>query len=126
MSAADPQAKRSRPGQTLSSGQESSQISGAERGAALEVLWLPPVPEVVSFCIPHSHLCRILSVGSRNQDVCCRCSGNVLLGWGDPYPLAGKWSDRVFFLCWVNLIFLGGLLFSEDKEGRSESGEKVK
>jgi hypothetical protein len=52
---------------------------GPEKGAALEVLWLPSVPEAVSFCILHSHLCRILSAGSRNQDVCCRCSGKALL-----------------------------------------------
>jgi hypothetical protein len=63
---------------------------GPEKGAALESLWFPPVPEAVSFCIPHTHLWRILSAGSRNQDVCCRCSGNVLQGPADPYPLAGK------------------------------------
>ena len=44
-----------------------------------ELLW--PVPEAVSFCILHSHLWRILSAGSQNQDVCCRCSGKALLGW---------------------------------------------
>jgi hypothetical protein len=48
---------------------------GPEKGAALEALWLLPLPEAVSFCILHSHLCRILSAESRNQDVCCRCSG---------------------------------------------------
>ena len=53
-----------------------------------ELLW--PVPETVSFCILHSHLCRILSAGSQNQDVCCRCSGKALPGWADTYPLAGK------------------------------------
>jgi hypothetical protein len=63
---------------------------GPEKGAALEALWRPPVPEAVSFCIPHTHLYRIISVGSRNQDVHCRCSGNVLPGRVDPYPLAGK------------------------------------
>ena len=36
---------------------------GPEKGAALEALWLPPVPEAFSFCIPYSHLCRILSAG---------------------------------------------------------------
>jgi hypothetical protein len=61
-----------------------------EKEVALEALWLPPVPEAVSFCIPHTHLCRILLAGSRNQDVCCQCSGNVLPGWADPYPLGGK------------------------------------
>jgi hypothetical protein len=35
-----------------------------------ELLW--PVPEAVSFCILHSHLCRILSEDSWNQNVCSR------------------------------------------------------
>jgi hypothetical protein len=48
---------------------------GPEKGTALEALWLPPVPEAFSFCVLYSHLCRTLSAGSRNQDVCCRCSG---------------------------------------------------
>jgi hypothetical protein len=63
---------------------------GPEKGAALEALWLPPFPEAVSFCISHTHLCRILSEGSRSQDICCRCSGNVLPGQVNPYPLARK------------------------------------
>jgi hypothetical protein len=53
-----------------------------------DLLW--PVPEAVNFCIPHSHLCRILSAGSRNQDVCSQCSGQALQSRADPYPLAGK------------------------------------
>jgi hypothetical protein len=44
MSAADAQAKR---------------CLGPEKGAALEALWFPPVPEAFSFCISYSHLCRI-------------------------------------------------------------------
>ena len=50
-----------------------------EKGAASEALWLLPVPEAVSFCNPHSHLCRLLSAESRNQDVCCQCSGNTVI-----------------------------------------------
>ena len=53
---------------------------GPEKGAALEVLWLPPVPEAVSFCILHSHLCRILPEESWSQDVCSQCSGKALPG----------------------------------------------
>jgi hypothetical protein len=49
-----------------------------EKGAAFEALWLPPVPEAVSFCSPHSHLCRLVLVESGNQDVSCSCSGNSL------------------------------------------------
>jgi hypothetical protein len=36
--------------------------------AKAELLW--PVPEAVSFCILHSHLCTILSEESWNQSVC--------------------------------------------------------
>jgi hypothetical protein len=71
---------------------------GPEKGAALEALWLPPVPEAVSFCIPHSQLCRILAAGSRNQDVCHRCSGKALPGRVDPILWPGKWPD-VYGLC---------------------------
>jgi hypothetical protein len=49
-----------------------------EKGAASEALWLLPVPEAVSFCSPHSRLCRILLAESQNQDVCHRCSGPTL------------------------------------------------
>ena len=56
-----------------------------------ELLW--PVPEAVSFCILHSHLCRILSVGSWNQDVCRRCSSKVLPGRQTPIHWSGKWPD---------------------------------
>jgi hypothetical protein len=40
-----------------------------EKGAASEALWLPPIYEAVSFCSPHSHLCRVVSVESGIQDV---------------------------------------------------------
>ena len=61
-----------------------------EKVAASEALWLPPVPETVSFCSPHSHLCRLILVESWNQDVSRRCSGKALPGRVDTYPLAGK------------------------------------
>jgi hypothetical protein len=48
------------------------------------------VPETVSFCSPHSHLCRLVLVESGNQDVSHRCSGNSLLGRADTSPLARK------------------------------------
>jgi hypothetical protein len=66
-----------------------------------ELLW--PFPEAVSFCILYFHLCRILSAGSWNQEVCCRCSGKVLPGWADPYPLARKCLD-VWGLSWILLV----------------------
>ena len=39
-----------------------------------------PVPEAVSFCSPHSHLRRVVSVGSGNQDVFPTCCCKSLLG----------------------------------------------
>jgi hypothetical protein len=39
-----------------------------KKGSAPEAVWLLPVPKAVSFCSPHSHLCRLVSVGSWNQD----------------------------------------------------------
>ena len=47
------------------------------------LLW--PVTEAVSFCSPHYHPCRILSVESWNQDVCSGCSGKELLGWAGTF-----------------------------------------
>jgi hypothetical protein len=34
---------------------------GPEKWVTSEALWLLPVPEAVSFCSAHSHLCRLLS-----------------------------------------------------------------
>jgi hypothetical protein len=91
MSAADAQAKSSQQGRNpiLLPGKVASCL-GPEKGAALEALWLPTVPEAFSFSIPYSHLYRIHSAGYWSQDVCCRCSGKVLLGQADLYPLVGK------------------------------------
>ncbi|EDL14413.1 mCG147503 [Mus musculus] len=61
-----------------------------EMGPALEVLWLLPDPEAVSFCSPHSHLCRLVLAGSENQDVSSRYSGNGFPGRANASPLAGK------------------------------------
>ena len=61
-----------------------------KKGAASEALWLLPVPEAVSFCSPHSHLHRLVSEGSGNQDDSPRCSCKALLGRADTYPLAGR------------------------------------
>jgi hypothetical protein len=61
-----------------------------EKGAASEALWLPPVPEAVSFCSAHSHLCILLSTESQIQDGSRRCWGKGLSGWADSCPLAGR------------------------------------
>jgi hypothetical protein len=39
-----------------------------KNGTASEALWLLPVPDAVTFCSPHSHLCRLLWVESQNQE----------------------------------------------------------
>jgi hypothetical protein len=83
-------ANSSRAGWTLSSGREVTWMSGAGKKSASNALWLLPVPEAVSFCGPHSHLCRLVLVESGNQDVSCRCSSNSLLGRLDTSPLAEK------------------------------------
>jgi hypothetical protein len=68
-------------------------MSGAQNVSASVDLWLLPVPEAVSFCSPHSHLSRLVSEGSRNQDGSLRCSSKALLGGADTSPLAGRCSD---------------------------------
>jgi hypothetical protein len=79
-----------RLGRHLSSGREGARMSGAKMGPALQALWLPPDSIAVSFCRPHSHLCRLVLTGYGNQDVSSRCSGNGFLGQADATPLAGK------------------------------------
>jgi hypothetical protein len=66
----------------LPGGMDTSPLSGKvpgclepETGSAPEAVWLPPVPEAVSVCSPHSHLCRLVSEGSGNQDGSPRSSG---------------------------------------------------
>jgi hypothetical protein len=61
-----------------------------ERGPDLEALWLLLVPEVVSYCSPHSPLCRLVLVGSGNEYGSHRCSGKSLTGGVDTSPLSGK------------------------------------
>jgi hypothetical protein len=58
--------------------------------SASETVWLPPVPEAVSFCSTHSHLCRLISEGSRNQDGSPRCYVKALPGMAETSPLVGK------------------------------------
>ena len=45
--------------------------------SASEAVWLLPVPETVSFYSSHSHLRRLVSEVSGNQDGSPRCSGNI-------------------------------------------------
>ena len=42
----------------------------AETGPALEAPCLLPVPEGVSFCSPHSYLCRLVLAGSSGYVFC--------------------------------------------------------
>jgi hypothetical protein len=69
-----------------------------EKGAASETRWIPPVPEAVSFCSPHSHLYRVVSVESGNQDVSRRRSGQVLSS-------LTSLRKSTFLLCFLKLCF---------------------
>ena len=64
-----------------------------ETGSASEAVWLLPVPEAVSFCSPHSLLCRLVSEGSGNQDGSPRCSEEALLGGADTLVWQGRCPD---------------------------------
>ena len=79
-------------GRLLSSGGKVPGCLDPEKAAASEALWLPPVPEAVSFCSPHSHLCRLVSVESWNQDISRRYLGKAY-GW---------------FYKWIFFIFING------------------
>lgn len=46
--------------------------------------------KLCSLCSPHSHLHRLVSEGSRNQDGSPRCSGKALPGMVGTFPQAGK------------------------------------
>ena len=84
-------------GKALLGGVDTSPLAGKvprclepEMGSTSEAVWLLPVPDAVSFFNLHSHLCRLVSEGSGNQDVSPRCSGKALLGGPYTSPLAGK------------------------------------
>ena len=63
-------------------------LSSFREGAQISGIWTCLL--AVSFCSPYSHLCRLVSKGSRNQDGSPRCSNKALLGGADTSPLAGK------------------------------------
>ena len=54
-------------------------------------------------CSPHSHLHRLDSEGSRNQDGSPRCSSKTLLGRADTSPLAGKVPGCLLTVFWISL-----------------------
>ena len=81
-------------GKALSGGADTSPLAGKvprylepETGSASEAVWLLPVPEAVRFCSPQSHLCKLVSVGTGNQDGSSRCSGQDEL------------SDEAYLMC---------------------------
>jgi hypothetical protein len=63
-----------------------------ETGPVPEAVLLWPVTEAVSFCSPHSHLCRLVSEGSGNQDGSPRCSSKAPPPWAGRTPLL--WQGR--------------------------------
>jgi hypothetical protein len=76
-----------------------------ERGAPLEALWLLPVSDAVSFCNAHSHLCRLLSVESQNQDGSRRSSVHLYLQCHDCI------SNCHFSLPCVHVIINSSLIY---------------
>ena len=74
MAPADAEAKPFRAGQTpvLWPGR-CPDVWSSKRGPPQKLCGSLPIPEAVSFCSPHSHLCRLLSVESRNEDGSRRC-----------------------------------------------------
>jgi hypothetical protein len=70
-----------------------------ETWSAPESVWLQSVSEAVSFCSPHSHLPRLVSVGSQHQDSTPRCSGKALPGGQTPLLWQGRcpgvWSPKL-------------------------------
>jgi hypothetical protein len=76
----------------LSSCREGAQISGVRTCllAVDEGLELRLSQNLCIFCSPHSHLCRLASVGSRNQCASLRCSGKARPGRADISSLVGK------------------------------------
>jgi hypothetical protein len=84
-------------------------LSSYREGAQLSVVWISSWPKMKAqnrtfprtfvalpchrsccFSSPHSHLCRLLSVESWNQDGFCWSWGKSLPGQTDTSPLAGK------------------------------------
>ena len=75
----------------LSSCREGAQISGIQTCLLAEDEGLKQglSQNLCSFCSPHSHLHRLVSEESGNQDGSPRCSGKALQGSVDTSPLAG-------------------------------------
>ena len=98
------------PGGQLSSGREGARMSGVWKRGCSEALWLPPVPEAVSFCSPHSHLCRLVLVESGNQDVSHRCSGNSILFLFNVFWFSYMYVCMYIIHC-SKYSYLSGLIF---------------
>jgi hypothetical protein len=81
-----------------------------EKGAASEALSLPPLPEAVNFCSPHSHLCRLVLVESGNQDVSHRCSGNSILFLFNVFWFSYMYVCMYIIHC-SKYSYLSGLIF---------------
>jgi hypothetical protein len=75
-------------GKALPGGEDTSSLAGKvpeylepEMWSASEAPWLLPVPEAVRFCSPYSHLGRLVSAESQNEDGSPRCNGPILVSW---------------------------------------------
>jgi hypothetical protein len=103
-----------RPGRPLCSHQEGGRLSGAEDSATSEALWLSPVPEMASLCIPHPHPCSLPSEESRSQRGSRRGLRHKPLGPGGPlcsHQEGGRLSLHLSFKRAHRVVFFFSFLF---------------
>jgi hypothetical protein len=81
----------------LTCGADTSPLAGmvtgcleSEMGSVPKLCQFYLSQKMCRFCSKHSHLCRLVSEGSCNQEVLPRCSGKAMLSGVDTSPLAGK------------------------------------
>ena len=97
-------------------------------GSASEALWLLPIPEAVIFCSPHSYLCRLVSVGSGNQDVSHRCSLHSTPIYTVGFQVPAPERNMLWGLIWVlksSQIVTSAVMDMYVPGGRGENGHDL-
>ena len=99
-----------------------------ETGPVPEAVLLRPVTEAVSFCNPHSHLCRLVSVGSGNQDVSHRCSLHSTPIYTVGFQVPAPERNMLWGLIWVlksSQIVTSAVMDMYVPGGRGENGHDL-